>query len=97
MANNQQLKEGADFTEMTAGLSKSIKQLRDATFRATKEDLPVDDAKALLRRAQEQIAEFETLLGRYDGGRRDSIVTAGSQINALKRNTAALQEKLAGK
>ena len=94
MANNNELKEGTDFTELTAGLSKNIKQLRDATFRATKEPLPTAEARELLKRAQAQITEFESLLSKYEGGRRDSLVNAGSQINALKRNTAALAEQL---
>ena len=85
------LKEGSEFAELTANLETNINRTLDETWGATQDPLPPAKARDLLRRAEAQIAEYEELLKAYSGGRRESIVAAGTQMDLLKEYAAELR------
>lgn len=94
MSKQPNLKEGVEFTELTASLSSNITQLCELTYKATKRPRPEAEARDLLKRAKAQIAEYDELVRAYSGGRRESIETAGAQIEALKEFTEALEAQV---
>jgi hypothetical protein len=94
MSKPANLKEGVEFAELTSSLSSNITDLCEETYAATKRPRSASETRDLVKRAKAQITEFEDLLQSYSGGRRESIVTAGDQIDTLKEFTEALEAQL---
>jgi hypothetical protein len=94
MTDDREIKAGADFTEVTVNLGRAIFALCNETYKATKRPPAEPALRALIERAKEQIAEFDRLAALYTGGRRKSILSAGSQLGALRKYTAALEDEL---
>ena len=92
MESKEELKKGVEFSKMLDDLQRGIQDLCAETYKATKNPLPIEQTSDLLRRADAQIAEFEAVLAKYTDGRRKSIVSAGQQINALRRFAAAIRQ-----
>ncbi len=88
------LKEGADFTELTADLETRIDDLCSRTYKATKRPLPEKETRELIDLANAQINEFDGLAKAYSGGRRDAIVSAGAQLVMLKQFVESLRSQL---
>ena len=88
------LEEFSAFVDPTVALETNIEALCDATWAATQDPLPEAEARALLERARAQLAEFERLLAQYAGKQRESLLAAGSQIDALRQYTEDLAVQL---
>ena len=94
MTDDREIKAGADFTDVTVNLGRAIFALCNETYKATKRPPAAPALKELIERAKQQLAEFDRLAALYTGGRRKSILSAGSQLGALKKYTAMLEEEL---
>ncbi len=94
MSSDPELLEGAAFTELTGKVYKNIFRLCNETYKATKKPPPEPDLRDLIARAEAQIAEHGALVEQYTGGRKDAMVSAGSQLKSLKKFTQALKKTL---
>jgi hypothetical protein len=94
MTDDREIKAGADFTDITVNLDREIFALCNETYKATKRPPADPELQALVDRANKQIAEFDRLAALYTGGRRKSILNAGSEIGSLKEFTATLEQAL---
>lgn len=94
MTDDREIKAGADFTDLSVNLDRDIFALCNETYKATKRPLAEPALKELIGRANRQIAEFDRLVDLYTGGRKKSILTAGSEIASLKEFTATLEQQL---
>ena len=74
---------GADFTMLSANFQKATLDLCAETYEATQEPPPKAELRELVTRADAHLAEYQEMVGSYDGGRLESLQSFSHHIESL--------------
>jgi len=91
MAATKNPKSGEDFTDLSVRLSQTTFQLCNETYAATKTPPPDAKLRELIEKAEAHLAEYNSVLDQYTGGRLAAIKEAGLDIGRLTEFTATLK------
>jgi len=92
MGSKKNPKSGEDFTELTIRLLEDTYELCEETYASIKEPPPAAKLRALIRRADAHVEEYNSLLDQYTGGRLEAIKQAGPHVGRLIEFTTSLKD-----
>jgi hypothetical protein len=73
----------AEFSELMIEWDEIINDLCDDLFGATKKKLPTEEMRALVTKAEKQVADYKALLKDVSGGRREEVLGYQNKIDYI--------------